>query len=62
MAHYEINHSPEPIRLFKSSALEFFTHIHPAVIVVEHAVCQQAIDQPPGCGLVVPRFDGDKGQ
>jgi sterol desaturase/sphingolipid hydroxylase (fatty acid hydroxylase superfamily) len=34
MAHYEINHSPEPIRLFQSNALEFFTHIHPAVIVV----------------------------
>ncbi len=24
-----INHSDEPIRLFKSDALEFFTHIHP---------------------------------
>ncbi len=34
MAHIEINHSPEPIRLFKSDVLEFFTHIHPAVIVV----------------------------
>lgn len=29
----EINHSPEPIRLFKSDFLEFFTHIHPAVVV-----------------------------
>jgi dihydroceramide fatty acyl 2-hydroxylase len=34
MAHYEINHSQEPIRLFKSDALEFFTHIHPAVVVI----------------------------
>ncbi len=34
MAHYEINYSPEPIRLFKSDVLEFFTHIHPAVIVI----------------------------
>ena len=34
MEHYEINHSPEPIRLFQSDVLEFFTHIHPAVIVV----------------------------
>ncbi len=30
----EINHSSEPIRLFKSDILEFFTHIHPAVVVV----------------------------
>ena len=34
MAHYPINHDPEPIRLFKSGFLEFFTHIHPAVIVI----------------------------
>src|SRR4029079_11395802 len=31
---YEINMEDEPIRLFKSDFLEFFTHIHPAVIVV----------------------------
>ncbi|MDQ1301595.1 MAG: dihydroceramide fatty acyl 2-hydroxylase [Chloroflexota bacterium] len=30
----EINHSDQPIRLFKSDILEFFTHIHPAVVVV----------------------------
>ena len=29
-----INHSDEPIRLFKSDFLEFFTHIHPAVVLV----------------------------
>lgn len=34
MAHYPINHSSEPIRLFKSDFLEFFTHIHPAVVVI----------------------------
>ena len=34
MAYLEINHSDVPIRLFKSDFLEFFTHIHPAVIVV----------------------------
>ncbi len=34
MAHFPINHSEEPIRLFKSDFLEFFTHIHPAVIVI----------------------------
>jgi sterol desaturase/sphingolipid hydroxylase (fatty acid hydroxylase superfamily) len=31
---HEINLDDEPIRLFKSDFLEFFTHIHPAVIVV----------------------------
>src|SRR4051812_34629461 len=31
---YEINMEDEPIRLFKSDFLEFFTHIHPAVIVL----------------------------
>ena len=30
----EINLDQQPIRLFKSDFLEFFTHIHPAVIVV----------------------------
>jgi len=30
----EINHSSVPIRLFQSDILEFFTHIHPAVVVV----------------------------
>jgi sterol desaturase/sphingolipid hydroxylase (fatty acid hydroxylase superfamily) len=34
MAHFPINHDPEPIRLFKSNFLEFFSHIHPAVIVI----------------------------
>jgi sterol desaturase/sphingolipid hydroxylase (fatty acid hydroxylase superfamily) len=34
MAHVEINRSKEPIRLFKSDFLEFFTHIHPAVVAV----------------------------
>ncbi len=29
----EIDHSKEPIRLFKSDFLEFFTHIHPAVVL-----------------------------
>jgi sterol desaturase/sphingolipid hydroxylase (fatty acid hydroxylase superfamily) len=33
-AHLEINHDPEPIRLFKSDFLEFFTHIHPVVVLV----------------------------
>jgi sterol desaturase/sphingolipid hydroxylase (fatty acid hydroxylase superfamily) len=29
-----INHSDEPIRLFKSDYLEFFTHIHPVVVLL----------------------------
>jgi sterol desaturase/sphingolipid hydroxylase (fatty acid hydroxylase superfamily) len=29
-----INHSEEPIRLFRSDFLEFFTHIHPAVVLL----------------------------
>jgi sterol desaturase/sphingolipid hydroxylase (fatty acid hydroxylase superfamily) len=29
----EINHSDIPIRLFQSDFLEFFTHVHPAVII-----------------------------
>jgi len=31
--HWPINHDPEPVRLFKSDFMEFFTHIHPAVVV-----------------------------
>ncbi len=33
MAHWEMVQGDEPIRLFKSDVLEFFTHIHPAVVV-----------------------------
>ena len=32
-ADLPINHDEEPIRLFKSDFLEFFTHIHPAVVL-----------------------------
>jgi sterol desaturase/sphingolipid hydroxylase (fatty acid hydroxylase superfamily) len=34
MTHYTINHSPEPIRLFKADWMEFFTHISPVTVVV----------------------------
>ena len=34
MAHLPTTHSEVPIRLFKSDYLEFFTHIHPAVVVI----------------------------
>lgn len=30
----EIDHSDVPIRLFKSDFLEFFTHVHPVVIII----------------------------
>ena len=33
-ADLPINHDEEPIRLFKSDFLEFFTHIHPAVVLL----------------------------
>ncbi len=33
-ANLPINHSETPIRLFKSDFLEFFTHIHPVVVLI----------------------------
>jgi sterol desaturase/sphingolipid hydroxylase (fatty acid hydroxylase superfamily) len=33
-ANLPINHSDTPIRLFKSDFLEFFTHIHPVVVLI----------------------------
>ncbi len=34
MAHFPIDHSDTPIRLFKSDFMEFFTHISPWVVVM----------------------------
>jgi sterol desaturase/sphingolipid hydroxylase (fatty acid hydroxylase superfamily) len=34
MSHYPIQHGEEPIRLFKSDFLEFFTHISPVAVTV----------------------------
>lgn len=34
MAHYSITSDPEPIRLFESDFLEFFTHITPIAVIV----------------------------
>jgi sterol desaturase/sphingolipid hydroxylase (fatty acid hydroxylase superfamily) len=34
MAHYPIDHSETPIRLFKSNFLEFFTHITPTAVLI----------------------------
>jgi sterol desaturase/sphingolipid hydroxylase (fatty acid hydroxylase superfamily) len=33
MPHFDIVRSKEPIRLFKSDLLEFFTHVHPVVVL-----------------------------
>lgn len=34
MSHVALNNDPEPIRLFKSNFLEFFTHISPVAVLV----------------------------
>ena len=34
ISELKVNHDDEPIRLFKSDYLEFFTHIHPAVVLL----------------------------
>ncbi|MHB1482798.1 MAG: sterol desaturase family protein, partial [Bellilinea sp.] len=34
MISQTIDHSETPLRLFKSDFLEFFTHIHPAVVLI----------------------------
>ena len=34
ISNMEINKSDEPIRLFQSDFLEFFTHVHPAVVLI----------------------------
>lgn len=31
---HKIIHDPEPVRLFSSDVLEFFTHVHPAVVPI----------------------------
>lgn len=52
-----INHSEEPIRLFKSDFLEFFTHIHPAVVVLLYGpvvvffMVRAIIDRPTGAAI-----------
>lgn len=59
MGHMKISRDDEPIRLFESDVLEFFTHIHPAVIVViwlpvsVYAFVRSAIDPRVGWGGIV---------
>jgi sterol desaturase/sphingolipid hydroxylase (fatty acid hydroxylase superfamily) len=58
VSHPKIVRSKEPIRLFKSDVLEFFTHIHPAVVLAVWApaigVLVYASTAGPGAGLRVP--------
>jgi sterol desaturase/sphingolipid hydroxylase (fatty acid hydroxylase superfamily) len=61
--HLPINHSPEPIRLFKSDFLEFFTHIHPVVVLLLFVpvvvLCLwRAVAEAGSAGLVAPVFAG----
>jgi sterol desaturase/sphingolipid hydroxylase (fatty acid hydroxylase superfamily) len=56
-----INHSPEPIRLFKSDFLEFFTHIHPMVVLllfVPVVVYLLVASIASGAGLIIPVLSG----
>jgi sterol desaturase/sphingolipid hydroxylase (fatty acid hydroxylase superfamily) len=58
---HDIVNDPEPIRLFKSDFLEFFTHIHPAVIFVIYVpvvvyFLWQAISQKLSAGLIIMTF------
>ncbi|MFA5836356.1 MAG: sterol desaturase family protein [Bellilinea sp.] len=57
MEEIKIDHNEEPIRLFESDFLEFFSHIHPAVVVIIwlpislYALVRGFIDWPQGQGL-----------
>jgi sterol desaturase/sphingolipid hydroxylase (fatty acid hydroxylase superfamily) len=59
MAQSKISHDDAPIRLFESDLLEFFTHIHPAVVVIiwlpvtVYAFFRAATDPRLGWGGVV---------
>jgi sterol desaturase/sphingolipid hydroxylase (fatty acid hydroxylase superfamily) len=58
MSHPEIVRSKEPIRLFASPFLEFFTHVHPAVVliiwvpVVIYFLVRAVLTRAPGSGWV----------
>lgn len=60
MSHPQIVRSKEPIRLFKSPFLEFFTHIHPAVVaaiwtpVIIYVLTVAILQRPQGAGWVIP--------
>lgn len=58
MESIEIDHSETPIRLFKSDTLEFFTHVHPGVVLVvwlpvaTYAVVRGILDWPSPNGFL----------
>ena len=58
-ADLPFNHDEEPIRLFKSDFLEFFTHIHPAVVpiiwlpVAAYFLSRPIANQALGAGQIV---------
>ena len=60
MSHLEINHSPVPIRLFKSDFLEFFTHISPVAVtiiwlpVALYFMVSAILQRPAGAWLHIP--------
>jgi sterol desaturase/sphingolipid hydroxylase (fatty acid hydroxylase superfamily) len=60
MADREISENKNPIRLFQSDLLEFFTHVHPAVVlciwvpVVAGFLAWSALQKTPGAELAIP--------
>ena len=64
MDNIEIDHSEEPIRLFQSDFLEFFSHIHPAVVIILllpisiYALIRGFVDWPSndGMGFILVAF------
>src|SRR5512147_1914891 len=59
MPYMPTNHSDVPIRLFKSDFLEFFTHIHPAVVLImwlpvaAYFLFRPIVDQTLGASQIV---------
>jgi sterol desaturase/sphingolipid hydroxylase (fatty acid hydroxylase superfamily) len=59
MPYLPTNHSDVPIRLFKSDFLEFFTHIHPAVVpviwlpVAAYFLSRPIVTQALGAGQII---------
>ena len=59
MPYMPTNHSDVPIRLFKSDFLEFFTHIHPAVVpimwlpVAAYFLSRPIVDQTLNAGSII---------
>ena len=59
MPYMPTNHSDVPIRLFKSDFLEFFTHIHPAIVPImwlplaAYFLSRPIINQTLGAGSII---------